>query len=191
MSQDEAFLMEHGRPEIDYGLIAQAISFYKKNGFKYIEVPWITPKEYNEITFPGPFPFTTKYGVLIGSAEQALIYLASLNKLDLNRPYVAISPCFRDDSVDATHQKSFLKIELFLLGHSQPFILTSAKEFYHSIGLSTETIVTDQGFDLYSKGIELGSYGEREYKGIKWTYGTGLAEPRTSLVRTKQDSDKL
>lgn len=185
MLQDELFLTEHGRPEIDYGLIAQAINFYKEKGFKYVEVPWVVPKEYNEITFSGPFPFTTKYGVLIGSAEQAFIYLATLGKLDQNRPYVSISPCFRDDEVDATHQKSFLKIELFLLGHSQYFLLTSAKEFYHSIGLITETIITDQGSDLYSKGVELGSYGERQYKNIKWTYGTGLAEPRTSLVRMK------
>jgi hypothetical protein len=183
MLQDELFLVEHGRPEIDYGLIAQAISFYKSKGFKYIEVPWVIPKEYNELTFPGPFPFTTDYGVLIGSAEQAFIYLATMNKLAWDRPYFAVSPCFRDDRVDATHQKSFLKVELFLLGWSQHFILTIAKEFYESIGLITETIVTEQGFDLCSKGIELGSYGERQYKNIKWTYGTGLAEPRTSLVR--------
>lgn len=183
MLQDELFLAEHGRPEIDYSLIAQALDFYKDKGFKYIEVPWVVPKEYNEVTFPGPFPFSTEYGVLIGSAEQALIYMAAMGKLAWDCPYVSISPCFRDDKVDATHQKSFLKVELFILGHSQYFLLTSAKEFYQSIGLTTETVTTEQGFDLYSKGIELGSYGERQHKDVKWTYGTGLAEPRTSLVR--------
>jgi hypothetical protein len=33
--------------------------------------------------------------------------------------------------------------------------------------------------------VELGSYGYRKYFGLRWIYGTGLAEPRTTLCITK------
>lgn len=36
--------------------------------------------------------------------------------------------------------------------------------------------------DIVFRGIELGSYGIREHKYLKWVYGTGLAEPRFSNV---------
>ena len=33
--------------------------------------------------------------------------------------------------------------------------------------------------------IELGSYGYREFEHMKWIYGTGCAEPRTSRIINK------
>jgi hypothetical protein len=41
---------------------------------------------------------------------------------------------------------------------------------------------TDDCMDLTINGIEVGSYGKREFKNIKWIYGTGLAEPRFSIA---------
>lgn len=182
MLPDELFLAEHGRPAIDYNLIAQAVNYYKDIGFKYIEVPWVVPEEYNKITFPGPFPFKTEYGVLVGSAEQSFLYLASLGKLKYDVPYVAVSPCFREERVDETHHKSFIKVELFTLGWASTLLRTAAKELYMALGLMPHLVETEQGFDWYAKGIELGSYGDRQHKELKWSYGTGLAEPRTSYV---------
>lgn len=43
----------------------------------------------------------------------------------------------------------------------------------------------DYGYDLLLSGIEVGSYGFREYKNNKWIYGTGLAEPRFSQAFEK------
>lgn len=35
-------------------------------------------------------------------------------------------------------------------------------------------------YDIEYKGVELGSYGIRECSFLKWIYGTGIAENRTS-----------
>lgn len=186
MLPSERFMMEHGRPEINYGLIAKAIEFYKLRGFQYIEVPWIVPEPFVKITHPGPFPFTTDYGILVGSAEQSLLMLALEQKLQINQLYLAASPCFRDDAIDEIHQKSFFKVELFVLGtenHSD-FLMNCAKTFFRSLGLqpSYETSGPQQT-DLCHKSIELGSYGVRQYdQTISWSYGTGIAEPRTSYA---------
>ena len=184
MSPEELFLAAHGRPKIDYQLVAKAIEFYLAAGFEYIEVPWIVPIEYNKITFEGPFPFETSYGVLVGSAEQALIYMLMAGALSKNKKYVTASPCFRDDLVDATHQKSFFKVELFCAtDESYDSLLICANEFLKSVGI--ECLVEQQSaiqHDLLCNNIELGSYGSRIYNEIKWNYGTGLAEPRTSGI---------
>ena len=39
---------------------------------------------------------------------------------------------------------------------------------------------SDLSYDLIYDNIELGSYGIRTYKNLKWIYATGIAEPRFS-----------
>lgn len=184
MLPNERFLMEHGRPAINYALIAKAIDFYQHYGFTYIEVPWIAPEEYNKLTYPGPFPFSTEFGVLVGSAEQSLVFMAACGKLEPGKPYIAATPCFRKETVDAIHQQSFFKVELFCYGLNISWtMILLAKEYFGNLGLDVEELnVTDQQTDLIAKNIELGSYGWHEINGMKWSYGTGIAEPRTSHV---------
>ncbi len=176
--------MEHGRPKIDYKLVSNAIDHYTNLGFKYLEVPWIVPREYCEITYEGKLPFTTEYGTLVGSAEQSLLMLGIEGKLLIDQNYVCATPCFRDDKIDDTHQKSFFKVELFSLGRDRKdYFLYAADKFFMMLGLETKEIMIDKDqIDLCCKNIELGSYGNRQYNDLSWSYGTGLAEPRTSFV---------
>lgn len=39
---------------------------------------------------------------------------------------------------------------------------------------------TKEGHDITINGIEVGSYGGRQFNGFTWIYGTGCAEPRLS-----------
>lgn len=43
-------------------------------------------------------------------------------------------------------------------------------------------VETDQGTDIEIDGVELGSYGVRQRKGIYWAYGTGFALPRLDAI---------
>ena len=57
---------------------------------------------------------------------------------------------------------------------------------YHKVQKNTcEIHVKYMGKEMYDiescNGIELGSYGIREFAGFRWIYGTGVAEPRLSL----------
>lgn len=42
-------------------------------------------------------------------------------------------------------------------------------------------------YDIMWRDYELGSYGIRECEFLKWIYGTGCAEPRTSKLITLQN----
>ena len=189
MQPSELFLAEHGRPKINYGLIAQAIAFYQKLGFEYIEVPWIVPEFIRRLTYNGPISFNTEFGPLVGSAEQSFLFLAQSNLIESNKLYVAATPCFRDDICDTTHQKSFFKVELFYYNFIDcgmaHFILSAAQQFFRTLNLESivERINMHQS-DLMANGIELGSYGTRLIDGKYFAYGTGLAEPRTTHVLT-------
>lgn len=189
MLPSEHFLAEHGRPKINYELIAKAIRFYTERGYEYIEVPWIVPELYNKITFSGPLTFTIpKYGALVGSAEQSFLFMALNGLVKPDHLYVAASPCFRDDDVDLIHQKSFFKVELFCAGKRDCVdrMIANAQDFFQSIGLSTDIIsVENDQRDLVCENIELGSYGKRQHGDLAWSYGTGLAEPRASFLINK------
>ena len=52
--------------------------------------------------------------------------------------------------------------------------------FYKKYLPNLDIIDTGSGFDIEHNGYELGSYGIRECEFLKWIYGTGCAEPRTS-----------
>jgi hypothetical protein len=191
---------------IDYALIAQALSYYEGQGFTYIEVPWIVSKKAVEVTLPeGRAGLHCADGTLVGSAEQSFIHMAMNHEIKPGR-YMAASPCFRDDTPDEWHQRTFFKVEMIDLVdiEKDPNADDSSVPWYEmaqiALGffrrfeptaLIEGSIVNEYAFDSHHEpgaditldGIELGSYGRRAMKGWRWTYGTGLAEPRFSMAR--------
>jgi hypothetical protein len=177
---------------INYSLISKAIKAYKKLGYKHIDVPWTVSKNIIDITLPpGRIAFPADgENFLVGSAEQSFLHLI-LNCDLKSGKYVAASPCFRNDDIDKYHKKYFFKVELInysadaALGKSELTDLIA--DAYSVFKIFTKKKVqftkTRDGYDLEVDGVEIGSYGIREFNGFNWVYGTGIAEPRFSQVR--------
>tara|TARA_B100000745_G_scaffold192726_1_gene126767 strand:+ start:31898 stop:32470 length:573 start_codon:yes stop_codon:yes gene_type:complete len=185
-------------PPIDYARISRAIDWYVSAGYTYIEVPWYTSREIATALMPPDKVRNRPYQLpddmeLVGSGEVALVGMLSRGALTPETFYVTCTPCFRwEPDCSVTHLPQFLKVELF---HSGPWdassrILEEAERFLsdESIGLSG-TVKTSEGHDINIHGIEVGSYGYRYrgYQSLSWSYGTGLAEPRTSYALQQGD----
>jgi hypothetical protein len=178
--------VEQERAEISWGLVAKAMNFYTNRLYKSLEVPWIVSREACAETYDGDMSrFSTPEGILVGSAEQSFIQLLKDGKDFSGQPFVAASPCFRDEQTrDGLHFNSFFKVELFYLNYDYRKLLADAEDFFRDqIGLITKRVeIGENQTDLFAKGIEIGSYGERRIGKFRFAYGTGLAEPRTSQV---------
>ena len=177
---------------IDWQLIGDAVSFYKSVGFEYIEVDWWVTNRVHEITCPkntkqfhaSMAKFSDAF--FVGSAEQSLLQMILDRKLGPGK-YVAVSPCFRDEiEYNDTTRRAFIKVELmhYDATDAEP-LLEVARKFMERY-INTKLIETHEGRDIYAAkaNFELGSYGVRKHKLIKypWAYGTGIAEPRFSHV---------
>lgn len=179
---------------INWSLFPIAINEYAKLGYTYIEAPWLVDEESIKATIPSfAKPLAVDSGTednqLVGSAEQSFLYMALKNELPTGK-YQALTPCFRDDAVDELHKKYFMKLELIIIGRTYPSdTINVMNDARHVLSQFTKRAIviepTDDGLDLTLNGIEIGSYGKREYKNIKWVYGTGLAEPRFSFANNK------
>jgi hypothetical protein len=104
--------------------IADAVSIYETNGFKYIEVPWVVSDASVNVTLPKHIKAArcVMPGIdlpLVGSAEQSFIELAVRGDLPNQGRFLAVSPCFRDDAPDDLHQKTFMKVELIELAEKR------------------------------------------------------------------------
>lgn len=55
--------------------------------------------------------------------------------------------------------------------------------FEKELNTNLDIIKTDDGFDINYKKYELGSYGIRSCEYLSWIYGTGLAEPRMTIIK--------
>ena len=183
-------------PRIDYSLIGSVIEYYRALGYAYIEVPWIVPKEIANITCSDDEKILlVGNNCLVGSAEQSLIHLLTENKLPLDIPFVACTPCHRLNEPNTPHHfPQFMKVELGLvmssrsntdvkdrvismLRHAQSFMLEHTNKKISEVTSSAQ-------IDLEIEGIEVGSYGFRILPDTNiWCYGTGLAEPRFSMVK--------
>lgn len=186
MSQKEHLKAANVSPEINWRNIGAAVDFYKSKGFDYVEVPWAVPRSVINMTFDGQPRWACEEGTLVGSAEQSL--LSMIDQLP-DVPIVAASPCFRYEPVlDELHQTTFMKVELFSKGKLWLVLMMHALEMFKNRGLSVDVQVQPDSplykeqTDLLVDGIEIGSYGYREVDGHVWSYGTGWAEPRMSLV---------
>lgn len=156
---------------IDYHVLARALDFYRAAGFERIELPWTASLAAQQHTFPG----ATSY--LVGSAEQAFLD----NPPDFDA--MAITPCFRWGDADRSpwHRPYFMKVELWSRQRSPLEMCQLAARF-----MGAEIEPTSVGFDLMVRGIEVGSYGQRtDLQDKLYTYGTGVAEPRFSMVKKR------
>ena len=191
-------------PNINWELLAKASNFYSNKNFEYKETPWTVPVAISESTKPHQNPsfihelaLTTGNELceLVGSAEQGFIYLLLNNCLNKGK-YYSITPCFRYDTYDKTHQPWFIKTELI---HWQPNcseeeavknaleLLKTATLFFNEIapGEIIEKIQTStKSWDLNLNGIEIGSYGIRKVEDKIFAYGTGLALPRFNIAKS-------
>lgn len=190
-------------PAIDYYKINQAVNYYTRTDYEYIEVPWIVSEESHRSLIPfqesDPRYFENKLpdGHLVGSAE-AGFFQKMLDETLFWRSYCAVTPCFRTATeIDDWHLRHFMKVELcFYFGKKQLTeedqkkstlnLLEDAKIFFsYFIPLNDLlTVETDIGFDIIERktNIELGSYGYRSKNEHTWCYGTGLALPRLDQV---------
>lgn len=176
---------------IDYKLLQHSISFYENREFTRIETPWLVTEAVDSITRPKgvePFVVEAKKKNLIASGEQGFLYLYLKEYLPMGK-FQTVTPCFRNDSFDFTHSKYFMKNELI---QTSDVSMSSLKEmveecllfFQPNFKTKLHVEATPDGFDIMLDDYELGSYGIRQCDFLKWIYGTGCAEPRTSKLIT-------
>lgn len=175
---------------IDYRYIQDAIDFYERRDYVQVEVPWLISKEAYHATKPADATDLyvanwDKY--LAASGEQSFIEMM-LGGRDFKRAQ-CVTPCFRDDKEDDIHHKFFMKVELIKADEvSVPHLFSvihDAMSFFETHSVNLKVVQKSEvQYDLLCKTtrVELGSYGIREYKNLKWIYGTGIAEPRFSKV---------
>lgn len=192
MLRRELLEVARERQEINWQRVGAAVSFYKRMGYTYIEVPWTVAPEATDITWPGEV-LSCQAGDLAGSAEQSFLDLELSGKMPQGDKFVAVSPCFRlEPRYDELHHISFVKVELYARGNIFQQLLSDARAFL-ATNLQVPTEIERQAEGPYvvqddllavigRDAIEIGSYGYRECNGLKWSYGTGLAEPRSSAI---------
>ena len=185
---------------INWKRLMSAMTFYNYKGFKYIDLDWTVPSEISEITKPSEHKDVfIGDKVLVGSAEQTFMNMLISGDLKPNR-YCGITPCFRDDEVDEIHNKYFMKVELIdtkeVTVDSLWDIINCCEEFFNDYmkvavikvnNVCKNKVLDSHTYDIVDlkNGIELGSYGIRQYKDYKWIFATGLAEPRFSKILSK------
>ena len=189
--------MSYAIPLIDYRKIADAKDFYEARGYQEIPVPWIVAHDAYKATCPPDCrQFFTIDGYLNASGEQSFIELM-LRGRKLGK-HLCVTPCFRDEPVlDEMHHRYFFKLELIDTDATMKklaVMIRDAQDYfdrYFPASLPTRTVQTDQEgrcFDIVdgTHGIELGSYGIRDFAGLRWIYGTGVALPRLDTVLRKK-----
>lgn len=183
---------------IDYEALVMACKFYKHYGYHQIETPWLVSEASALATSPDGTrgcAFVTDAGeYLVCSAEQGFVEMVTNHQLMVNTKYYSISPCFRNEPLDATHSRTFLKLELFSMFNPDKKkdasircveFLEDARELLSSrFSIPTQITPTSIGFDIVDsrRGLELGSYGYRQIGQFHCAYGTGLALPRVSIA---------
>lgn len=179
---------------IRYDWIDRAIKFYQNRRYWYVpDAPWIVSDGPYHATKPeGSTDFSTFMGNLVASGEQSFLEMMQKGILGESGLYVCCTPCFRDEIVyNALYRPYFLKVELICTFPTRPqttihSLLNDAMDFFtNDLKLKDcEKVETNDGYDIEYKGVEIGSYGVRQWGDFEWIYGTGLAEPRTSYLRS-------
>jgi hypothetical protein len=178
-------------PNINWMLLAMAQNYYNELGYKYCEVPYLVPEEYNILTKPhNDQSFVLKHDLfenqpheLVGSAEQGFIYLMATNQLPGNK-LCAITPCFRTERYSNIHLPWFMKCELFHLSSSKEdckSMIDDAWNFFSKYTANKNLVVvqtSEESWDINLNNIEIGSFGLRHFEFGTFIYGTGLALPR-------------
>jgi hypothetical protein len=181
--------LSHLPPQIDYHKLSAGLNHYESLGYPYMEVPWVVSREAIAVTLPENATATSvQYGDLVGSGEQSFIELMLRGQAVLKA--CCITPCFRiEDRYDDLHHPYFMKLELINTDATTKNLrqmILDARGFFQKY---TDVAIEQTGPDTYDivdrdQGIELGSYGFREFNGRRFIYGTGLALPRLDMARS-------
>lgn len=185
--------------QIDWALIARAMSFYKERGYLNHDVPWIVDHRVAEKTFNGDGIKTdygmfsdsgmfSRSGTLIGSGEQGF-----LTGQFSSGKWVTCTPCFRKELNPSDETRFwFMKVELFSKEDYPDYtgMMNDALVFMLKYA-NCEIVETDEGHDIMANGLELGSYGSRSVNGETWCYGTGAAFPRLSIARSRRKAEMI
>lgn len=182
-------------------MLYRAIECWKSHGFRDVDLPWLVQKEFSDATRPPECrDLQTPYGSFVASGEQSFLQLWEAGQLSGARGYVGWTPCLRDDKLDGLHQHGFMKAEWFVpleatTAHDwHDLLMTLVKtqaEIFHMVaeqrdmGLPRPVDIVVLGpaqVDIELNGVEIGSYGRREFRGRHYLYGTALALPRFTLA---------
>lgn len=173
---------------INYKMLSEAINFYKKLGYEYIEVPWVVDEQFDAMTRPEdklPLVVDVWGKNLVASGEQSLLSITS--KLSAGK-YVCLTPCFRDEVDDDIHSRHFMKVELmhYNIDVDRFQLMNDAMKFYKTY-LPEDKLTFANGDIMIKVGddfFEVGSYDITDYSNQDHTirFGTGLAEPRFSML---------
>lgn len=162
---------------IDLKLLTEALEYYKSKGYQSLTAPYLVDEDIVNLTLPKGRRAKKHLDLCyVGSAEQS-IYQLHKNGVELSGKYMILTPCQRDEEVlDSHHLEIFLKLELISVGDKYVEILEDCFNFFQG---NKEVVENDQGFlDININGLEVGSYGNRDYLGKCFSFGTGLALPR-------------
>lgn len=190
--------------KIDYELLADATSYYRRANYTQVEVPWLIKPIIDDMTRPRDareFSVLSLGLHLCASGEQGFLQSLSDPGFTNDKKYFTVTPCFRDNVEDDIHQLQFMKLELGLftkkrelVGKYTDELMNDARHFFNSNSpTAVSSVITDIGSDLRGKlklgyasdSVELGSYGYRVIGDGYWIYGTGLALPRFSYYRDR------
>jgi aspartyl-tRNA synthetase len=193
----------------NYQLLQDSITYYDTQGFTRIETPWIVSAASNMITRPregttlmvtpskvdsriGKERDGVSWGALVASGEQSFLQLYMDETLPKGQ-FQTTTACFRDELVDYTHSRWFMKNELIktdIVSQAELEIMVEkAYCFFKSYVENIKITKEPHGYDIIGNGLELGSYGIRTSDVTDWIYGTGCAEPRLSKA-IKLNEDK-
>jgi hypothetical protein len=158
-----------------------ALFFYSDLGYVPTTVPFVVDEDVSAVTRP-EYSLDIYHSidkVYVASAEQSFLQMIKDGNLPVHDKLMALTPCVRDEmQLDDITYMTFIKLELFVKGSHLTEVINEVTRFFLSINIIPEVVPTYIGFDLRVNGIEVGSYGVREYLGLVYTYGTGIAEPR-------------
>jgi hypothetical protein len=181
---------------INYRHISDAIDFYTGLNYPVIDAPWFVSSKSISVTSPPNRRYYSGFlGTLVGSGEQSFIEMWLSQMLGKGK-FQCATPCFRDEPrLTKFNHNYFFKVELIEIlpvdvDESMSQMIADAASFFNSKFQQPITVVpTDIGWDIEWRGVELGSYGYREFQDMKWVYGTGCAEPRLSqLLEIERDN---
>ncbi|MGL5281250.1 MAG: hypothetical protein ACRC8W_05740 [Plesiomonas shigelloides] len=176
-------------------LIAAAHSYWSM-WYQGKKVPALVDPDVMAHTCPPGVHDRRLYGkgtdTVVASAEQSFLQLEKDGELQSGW-WMALTPCYRDEPIlDDTHLPVFLKLELIRIAKDGEELHRFDAEWvayrfktwlWEYFSLPTDVVETAEGYDVMYEDLELGSYGIRKtMTGKSYVYGTGLAEPRTSIA---------
>jgi hypothetical protein len=179
-----------------YRRLCDAVDYYTKLGYQYIDTPWLVQQKVCNSTKPRQFrPIHHHIDALnhtfhiVASGEQSFLQL-QYERYKFGQPlmtgkYQTITPCYRDEqTIDEQHRIGFMKLELIrwdnnLVETSVNYMALEALELFRK-SLPQATIRPNElesefGLDVLSPtGIELGSYGLRKRKNPRFHIRVGV-----------------